>query len=356
MFQIKDWGSKALVVPFLVKGLNKLSEMGKKQEECILRRQIWGTGLRSRRTGTPACRAGLGISVYIWVVSKKFKETWTPWLGGNIVNQYTSNLLCHFVGRSKATDEERFQLLLLIIRGQRLIANLASPDKPSSEFHSGYQCENVGEIFGKCDCVCFCDIPDDALGIHTSKYSKFGMGFEKEFIASQGAHPVMYVPINYPIVERSMKSNIDKTPSKYFPQLLTETMNMLPLSIMTLSTTDLKIAKTILYTAGGGGAENTFDAQIRNDFFSRNFIPHYYGIMSAVGTLMAYVKLFDATLPDDHIDNYYMEREWRSLNNISFSLNDIKTIYLPGAEFKDRFLREFPEYGGSVKLFDDDAE
>ena len=150
------------------------------------------------------------------------------------MNQYTSNLLCHFVGRSKATDEERFQLLLLIIRGQRLIANLASPDKPSSEFHAGYQCENVGEVFGKCDCVCFCDIPDDALGIHTSKYSKFGMGFEKEFIASQGAHPVMYLPINYPIVERSMKSNIDKTPSKYFPQLLTETMNMLPLSIMTL--------------------------------------------------------------------------------------------------------------------------
>ena len=41
LFQIKDWGSKALVVLFLVKGLNKLSEMGKKQEECILRRQIW---------------------------------------------------------------------------------------------------------------------------------------------------------------------------------------------------------------------------------------------------------------------------------------------------------------------------
>lgn len=270
------------------------------------------------------------------------------------MNQYTSNLLCHFVGRSKATDEEKFQLLLLIIRGQRLIANLASPDKPSSEFHSGYQCENVGEVFGKCDCVCFCDIPDEALEIHTSKYSKFGMGFEKQFIASQGAHPVMYVPVNYPIAERSAKSIIDKTPNRYFPQLLLETTNTLPLSIFTLGMTDLNAAKEVLYSVGGGGMENTFDIQIRDDFFSRNFIPHYYAIISAVGTLMAYVKLFDATLPDDHIDNYYMEREWRSLNNISFSLNNIKTIYLPSTEFKERFLNEFPEYTGRIKVFDDE--
>ena len=69
---------------------------------------------------------------------------------------------------------------------------------------------------------------------------------------------------------------------------------------------------------------------------------------------MAYVKLFDATLPDDHIDNYYMEREWRSLNNISFSLNNIKTIYLPSTEFKERFLNEFPEYTGRIKVFDDE--
>lgn len=179
------------------------------------------------------------------------------------------------------------------------------------------------------------------------------MGFEKQFIASQGAHPVMYVPVNYPIVERSQNSNLDKRPNRYFPALLMEATNTLPLSIMVLSMTDLNAAKAVLYTVGGGGMENTFDAQIRNDFFSRNFIPHFYSIISAVGTLMAYVKLYDATLPENHIDNYYMEREWRSLNNISFSLNDIKTIYLPNTSFKERFLREFPEYVGCIKVFDD---
>jgi len=272
------------------------------------------------------------------------------------VSQYTSNLLCHFVGRSKSTDEERFQLLLLIIRGQRLIANVASPDNLSSEFNPGYQCENVGEVFGKCDCVCFCDIPDEALEIHTHKYSKFGIGFEKGFIAAQGAHPVMYVPMNYPIVERTKNTNISKDPNKYYPEFLTETMNLLPLSIMTIGLTDLNAVRTILYTMGGGGAENLFNSRIRDDFFSRNFVPHFYGIMSAIATQLAYVKLFDASLPDDHIDNYYMEREWRSSNNISFSLNDIKTVYLPTKEFKQRFLDEFPEYNGRIKVFCDERE
>lgn len=272
------------------------------------------------------------------------------------MSEYTSNLLCHFVGRSKATDEEKFQLLCLIIRGHQLIANLDSPDNPSSTFTSGYQCENVGEVFGKCDCVCFCDIPDDALEIHTSKYSKFGMGFEKNFIASQGAHPVMYVPVNYPIVERSANSNIEKNPNKYFPQFLTEAANILPLSIMALSMSNLDQVKAVLYSAGGGGAQVLFDSHIRDDFFSRNFNPHIYGILSAIATQLAYVKLYDVTLPDNHIDNYYMEREWRSLKNIQFSLADIRKIYLPTSDFKSRFLNEFPDYVGEIKVFTDGAQ
>lgn len=117
-------------------------------------------------------------------------------------NNYTSILLCHFVGRSKETDDERFELLITILKGGQLIANISTPNNPQSFFESGYHCEHVGEVFGKCDCVCFCDIPDTSLTIHTHKYSKFGMGFEKLFIAKQGAHPVMYVPKNYSIVER----------------------------------------------------------------------------------------------------------------------------------------------------------
>lgn len=91
----------------------------------------------------------------------------------------------------------------------------------------------MGEVFGRCDCVCFCDIPNESLGIHTNKYSKFGMGFEKEFIAEQGAHPVMYVPQNYSIVEwgdgSESQSSTARKPRTYFSYILQTAEYLLPL-------------------------------------------------------------------------------------------------------------------------------
>lgn len=60
------------------------------------------------------------------------------------MSDYTSTLLCHFVGRSKANDDERFELLVTIIKGRKLIANLSNPTNLESVFQGGYQCEHVG--------------------------------------------------------------------------------------------------------------------------------------------------------------------------------------------------------------------
>lgn len=95
------------------------------------------------------------------------------------MNTYVSNLLCHFVGRSKSSDEEKFQLLLLIIKEGRLLCSLDPAGTPKTIMSSKYSGEHVGEVLERCDSVCFCDIPDESLGIHTNKYSKFGMGFDK---------------------------------------------------------------------------------------------------------------------------------------------------------------------------------
>jgi hypothetical protein len=40
------------------------------------------------------------------------------------------------------------------------------------------------------------------------------------------------------------------------------------------------------------------------------------------------VKFFDPTLPEEHIDNYYMEREWRTVRNIQFQLSDVAGVYV----------------------------
>ena len=268
------------------------------------------------------------------------------------MNRYTSNNLCHFVGRSRNTDEERFKLLVTIIKGRKLISDLSNPNNPSSTFNVGYRCENVGEVFGKCDCICFCDIPNESLEIHTQKYSKFGMGFEKKFIAEKGAHPVMYVPQNYAIVERGDNneecvSSTPKMPQDYFSYILSTTTYLLPLLEMSavperLHSNELDFTPWL----------SLVDGNVAKAFFDRKIHPLVFSILQGVATNMAYVKLYDVTLPDDHPDNYYMEREWRSLHKVEFELNDIKTIYLPNESYHDRFMIEFPEYVGEFYYLD----
>lgn len=267
------------------------------------------------------------------------------------MNTYTSNQLCHFVGRSKETEEERFDLLKTIIRENKLKANLNSPDNPESYFLVGSQCEHVGEVFKKCDCVCFCDIPKAALSIHTNKYSKFGIGFKKSFIAAQGARPVMYVPLNYDIVERGDSSPKGRTctpknPKQYFSYLLKLAGNVQSLTICSLALSDLKSIEKWYIENDFGECLDIFDDNIRKSFFEGKYNPMFYSLIQGWANEMMYVKLYDSSLPDDHPDNYYMEREWRSIKNIDFTLNDIEIIFLPNEEYKCKFKQEFNQYQG----------
>ena len=142
---------------------------------------------------------------------------------------YISDLLCHFVGRSCATDDERFELLVKIIKEQQLRANLKEPNSPSLQTSSRYSGNRLGEIFEKCDCVCFCDIPDEMLDIHTSKYSKFGIGFNKTFLAQEGARPVLYVPEGAKMEQISDKDTINNSPMNYYLHLnrLSNSLNVI---------------------------------------------------------------------------------------------------------------------------------
>lgn len=271
------------------------------------------------------------------------------------MSEYTSSLLCHFVGRSRENDSDRFKLLKTIIEGKRLIANLEHPDNPQSFFQLGYHCENVGEVFGECDCVCFCDIPDNALSIHINKYSRFGIGFNKKFIAEQGARPVMYVPNNYLVAERGDggnggQSSTPRVPAEYFPYILTLACNLLPLLQLGAAPDALALN---MKQNGLEEALGLFDQNIRKAFFNKQYNPLVFSLIQGIATQMAYVKLYDATLPDDHPDNYYMEREWRCLKNVLFNIEDIECIYLPNSDYKELFKQSFPTYNGRFFIFDE---
>lgn len=148
------------------------------------------------------------------------------------MNSYVSNVLCHFVGRSLKTDDDRFDLLVRIIKEGQLKANLEKPNSPSASSTWTYSGERLGEIFQQCDCVCFCDIPDNLLEIHTQKYSKFGMGFDKSLLVKAGARPVTYVPRHDSMKEFSETSTPKESSMYYFIYLSNLANTLLPLLML----------------------------------------------------------------------------------------------------------------------------
>lgn len=214
------------------------------------------------------------------------------------MSNYTSNLLCHFVGRAKPNDEERFNLLLSIVKGCELLCNINSPHNPQVTFFSDSQCEHLGEVFGRCDAVCFCDIPNEALAIHTNKYSHFGLGFEKTFIAQQGAHPVMYVPQNHPIIEcggngEKTKSSSPKEPCKYYPYMQSKAVGSLIAFEIALSSADRRLFTDTSILAPW---INQLDKDVLDAISSGTIHPILYSLIKGIATQLAYDYFLLGTL------------------------------------------------------------
>ena len=268
------------------------------------------------------------------------------------MDNYVSNLLCHFVGRALNNDDDKFSLLAKIITEGKLKVNLATPDNPSISSTWGYSGERLGEVFQKCDCVCFCDIPDPLLGIHTQKYSKFGIGFSKSFLVKAGVRPVTYVPLHECIKECSETNTPAMSPNEYFAYLSNLSNTVLPL-LMLLNLHDPINNRIISITRNNPDIQNVlqaFDCNITLPFLDGGVHQMLYSLLIAWSTQLAYIKIFDETLDDSDPDNYYMEREWRGIKSIDFSLNDIEKIYHPSTEYIAQFKTVFPSYNGGYYI------
>lgn len=64
-----------------------------------------------------------------------------------------------------------------------------------------------------------------------------------------------------------------------------------------------------------------------------------------------FLKPFSAVLPDHDHANVYMEREWRVLGNVRFTLSDVARVILP-KRFAMRLRQEVPEYFAQVHFPD----
>ncbi|HUS75559.1 MAG TPA: abortive infection system antitoxin AbiGi family protein [Methanothrix sp.] len=225
--------------------------------------------------------------------------------------RYVSKELTHFVGGnlSKETNdksqlqEEQYKVLLKIIQ-EKCIRNPDWPDDRGTQYRINRKCKlsDNGMIYP--GMICFCDIPLGDLGIHISKYSNFGLSFSKSFLIKKGANPVLYIAKN------SAEGKVTK--SEYY-------------DIMA-------------------------DAFINSDLL--NSPNNYGGKLAATADLMlhllSHIKFFDSDKSEDDDENFYMEREWRSLHNIHFEIKDIRRIILPNSSFCERFRNDVPEYVGEI--------
>ncbi len=220
---------------------------------------------------------------------------------------YVSKELTHFVGRG-LSEKKQYDLFVKIIKS----GILKTKDWPENIIAS--QEMNMEKNISDNELyvaymVCFCDIPVSEMNIHMKKYSSFGIAFNKKFIASKGATPVHYIDKNSWMQTESWTDifdNYSKKINKFF--------------------NDEYLRK-----------ERT--AEERNDIIKIRFFIDQY--------IMSYLKFFDSSLEDINKDNYYMEREWRSLMKINFELDDICRIILP-VKYLNEFMLEFPSYKGHI--------
>ena len=97
---------------------------------------------------------------------------------------YVSNVLTHWVGRGKPCDEQYNILTQLILRRKELLF-----DSCPWNFCSKYG----GVTNYQVPMISFADIPFSESAKHCCKYSRFGLSFEKHYLANCLTSPVGYV-------------------------------------------------------------------------------------------------------------------------------------------------------------------
>jgi hypothetical protein len=184
--------------------------------------------------------------------------------------------------------------------------------------------------------VCFCDIPEESLGRHITIYGRFGLAFKKEFLVAKGANPVFYIAkkslVHYdrpsvpPLTEEDLKANSGEALKKHFGALAAGQIPVRRCEFFDCLAADLRKVLLPPWTTTPADAIDPDHMQI---FF--NLMLHVF----------AFMKFFDESLPEENPENYYMEREWRVADSVSFDLGDVQRVYVaPG--FRDRIESEFP--------------
>lgn len=258
------------------------------------------------------------------------------------VQRYVSDELTHFVGGGKPTPDKQYRVLVKIL-GEGWITH--PPHKMIKDSSGIYVPQESGNLYVDWNArlshdemyipqvVCFCDIPIEDLQLHISKYSPFGVSFAKKFLVQKGANPVFYVANDSQVRKPEESTMWQLGPSQKWSN-----------------------RNQIEYTSTP--RSELFDQIIKEyhqlfDPFKDHSNPPSKQMMDVFKflefQLFSFMKCFDSYLADEDPRNYYMEREWRVLGNVRFTLDDVERIIIPKG-YEERLRQDVPEYSGQITV------
>lgn len=264
------------------------------------------------------------------------------------VEGYVSNYPTHFVGK-RQPPEEQFELLKKIL-SRRWLTHPPHIEQPTLNFEVRRSAKFSDNEMLLPAMICFCDIPEEHLRIHTTKYSQFGVAFSRAYLVGRGANPVFYVARNSTVSRKKREHRKDRVPKSTVTPEEYATLRNQPAELAKFKDEprgalldeymkemfDLWYEKERFET--GGPDQGIAEILSRDKLMWTFFLQHVFG----------FVKCFDDTLELDHEDNYYMEREWRRFGNLNFTPDDVAIVYVP-PNMVERARAELPEYSAKVR-------
>ncbi|MBI3803663.1 MAG: hypothetical protein HY282_07855 [Nitrospirae bacterium] len=233
--------------------------------------------------------------------------------------RYVSSEMTHFVGRN-LPEADQYQLLIEIIASGWLTH---APHNPAI---SGQLTVNTNARMSENEMyfpqiISFSDIPIGELDIHIRKYSRFGLSFLKSFLVEQGANPVFYICKNASSRDKGRTQRI--TLGERFDRVVHE--------------------YHLLFKELQASGEKSEDAHHLKQLLSiKEFLDYH---------IFSFLKFFDESKPDDAPENFYMEREWRILGNLQFTVDHIRRIILPES-YAARLRADLPKYVGQITFIE----
>jgi hypothetical protein len=262
--------------------------------------------------------------------------------------RYVSEELTYFVGRGMSEKEQYSVLVEKILKSGWLLAepsifSVAEAeellDRQSAVVYGTTPIAPIEDMMDHL-VVCFCDIPITDLEIHMSKYSRFGLSFLKPFLVEKGANPVLYIANNSkslpigPLDKEQLVGRRDLYQANY--QQFKELMDFLMYS----DDSPLALAAS--------SPEAPPEQSEKLYQWLKDLWPKMYNLNSFLSIyIFSHVKYFDDATADEDPANVYMEREWRVLGDVNFSLSDVRRVFLP-EEFAERFRTDLPGYSGQL--------